>query len=258
MRRVAGATVAALLATVIVLGACSDDGDVDVDDAAPSGGATTQPAILSTTTSTTAAPLVGEPLVVAEQGLTSFPDAFDPDTSLGSYGVILQNPNPELMASGVRVVTRILDAAGVELLADSTLLNAVMPGQRMALGRTIIEPIAGPATMSVTVDVSAWMRPSTPGSTLITDGIVTEPEPNGGAVTRFTVSSTWPEPEEGVDVTAVYRGADGAILGAEGTTLALVSPQTPTEGRIRLLAPIPGVTSTEVFVGRGLAAQTIG
>lgn len=253
MRRVAGATLAALVGATAALGACSDD------DPEPRGlgGAPTTLAI-STTTSTTVVPPVGEPLVVSEQGLTSFPDAFDPDASLGSYGVILQNPNADLMAAGVRVVTRVLDAAGVELLADSTLLNAVMPGQRMALGRTIIEPIAGPASLAVSVEVSAWMLPSEPGSTLLADGVVTEPEANGGAVTRFTVSSTWPEPEEGVDVTAIYRGADGRILGAEGTTLAVVRPQTPTEGQIRLLAPIPGVTATELFVGRGLAAQTIG
>lgn len=255
MRRVAGATLAALIGATVALGACSDD---DPEPRALEGAPTTEALTVSTTTSTTAAPLVGEPLVVAEQGLTSFPDAFDPDTSLGSYGVILQNPNADLMAAGVRVVTRVLDAAGGELLADSSLLNAVMPGQRMALGRTIIEPIAGPASLAVSVEVSAWLLPSAPGSTLVADGIVTEPEANGGAVTRFTVASTWPEPEEGVDVTAIYRGADGRILGAEGTTLAVVLPGTPTEGQIRLLAPIPGVTATEVFVGRGLAAQTIG
>lgn len=256
MPRVARATVVALVALILVAGACTGDGDGDVDGA---GGPTTEvTAALRTTTSTTEAPLVGEPLVVADQGVTSFPDAFDPSSTLGSYGVILQNPNADVMATGVRVVTKVLDAAGVELLSDSTLLNAVMPGQRMALGRTIIEPIAGPTSLVVTVEVSAWLRPASADGSLAADAVVTEPEPNGGAVTRFTVTSTWPEPEEGVDVTAVYRGADGRILGAESTTLSLVPPQTSTEGQIRLLAPIPGVTATEVIVGRGLAAHTVG
>jgi hypothetical protein len=253
--RVAGATLAALL-TVAVLSGCSGDGD---DGATPDPGpsvSSTLPA--STSTSATEPALAGAPLVVAEQGVSSFPDPYDIRSTLGSYGVVLQNPNADLMAAGVRVTTRVLDASGVELLVDRTLLNGVMPNQRMALGRTLIEPIVAPTQLEVIVEVGAWLRPAAPGAGLVAEGTVTEPEPNGGAVTRFTVRSTWPAPEEGVDVTAIYRAADGRIVGAESTTLELVSPQTPTEGRIRLLAPIADVASTEVFVGRGLAAQTIG
>ena len=88
--------------------------------------------------------------------------------------------------------------------------------------------------------------------------MVTEPEENGGAVTRFSVRSTWPAQEDGVDVTAVYRAADGRILGAETTVLATVPARGVTPGQIRLLSPIPELASTEVFVGRGIAAQTVG
>jgi hypothetical protein len=258
VRRVAGAALPALLVTGLLLGSCSGGDDGDGATAAGSQELTADSTPEVTTTSTTEAPLTGEPLVVAEQGVSSFPDPFDPSATLGAYGVVLQNPNPEVLAAGVRVVTRILDAFGAELLVDSTLLNAVMPGQRMALGRTLIEPIMAPTQLVVTVEVAAWLKPAAADAGLVAEGAVTEPEPNGGAITRFTVRSTWPEPEEGVDATAVYRAADGRILGAEMTTLPLVSPQTPTEGQIRLLAPIPDVASTEVFVGRGLAAQTVG
>ena len=195
---------------------------------------------------------------MAEQGVSSFPDPFDLTTSLGGYGVILQNPNLDVMATGVHVTTRILDPAGTELLVDSTLLNAVMPNQRMALGRTLIEPIADPTQLVVTVEVTAWLRPASSTGTLTVDGVVTEPEENGGAVTRFTVRSTWPEPEDGVDVTAVYRAADGRILGAESTTITTVPVRDAVDGQIRLLSPIPDLATTEVFVGRGIAAQTIG
>lgn len=249
MGRVAAAALAAL-----VVAACSgDDGGPDTVERAT---VTTAPA--ETTTSTVEAPLVGQPLVVAEQGVSSFPDPFDPSATLGGYGVVLSNPNPDLVASGVRVVTRILDPAGTELLTDSTLLNGVMPGQRMALGRTLIEPIEDPAQLAVTVEVAAWLHPAFDDGALTADGVVTEPEENGGAVTRFTVRSTWPEPEEGVDVTAIYRAADGRILGAETTTLASVPPNGDVAGQIRLLSPIPDLATTEVFVGRGLAAQTTG
>ena len=249
MRLVAAALGAALLVT-----GCSGGGDGD----GPADAGTTVSREVVETTSTTDAPLTGQPLVVAEQGVSTFPDPFDLTTTLGGYGVILQNPNVDVMATGVRVTTRILDAEGTELLVDHSLLNAVMPNQRMALGRTLIEPIAEPTQLAITVEVTAWLKPASLEGALIAEGVVTEPEENGGAVTRFTVRSTWPEPEDGVDVTAVYRAADGRILGAESTTLAAVPVRGAVPGQIRLLSPIPDLATTEVFVGRGIAAQTTG
>jgi hypothetical protein len=246
--------VAAVAAAALLVTACSGGGS-DGGDASETTG--TQGPI-KTTTSTTEPPLTGEPLVVAEQGVSSFPDPFDLTATLGGYGVILQNPNPDVMATGVRVTTRILDPAGTELLVDHALLNAVMPNQRMALGRTLIEPIEEPTQLDVRVEVTAWLEPAFDTGTLVAEDVVTEPEEHGGAVTRFNVRSTWPEPEDGVDVTAVYRAADGRILGAESITLPAVPVRGTVPGQIRLLSPIPDLATTEVFVGRGINAQTTG
>lgn len=252
MRRGIGRAGALLVLTVIA-SACRD---------ASSDAASTTTIVITTTTSasstTTEAPAVGEPLVVTEQGVSSFPDPFDPTSTLGGYGVVLQNPDPELMATGVRVVTRLLDEAGTELLVDSALLNGILPGERMAVGRTVIEPIEDPARLEVSVEVSAWLLPASTDARLTAEGVVTEPEEAGGSVTRFMVQSTWPEAEDGVDVTAVYRAEDGRILGAESTSIALVPPDAAVGGQIRLLSPIPDLVTTEVFVGRGFAALTVG
>ena len=239
----------------LALAACTDAGGDDRAATPPAGSASSTTAPSTTTTEPA---LTGDPLVVAEQGVASFPDPFDPAATLGGYGVILQNPNTEVMATGVRIVTRILDDAGTELLVDSALLNAVLPGQRMAVGRTLIEPIEEPTRLEVVVEVSAWLRPASIDGRLVAEGIVTEPEEAGGSITRFTVRSTWPDAEDGVDVTAIYRAADGRILGAESTSLAVVPVGAPIAGQIRLLSPIPGLASTEVFVGRGFAALTVG
>lgn len=227
------------------------------DDGGDAGPTTTAATSTTSSPTTTAPPLTGDPLVLAEQGVSSFPDPFDPTATLGGYGVVLQNPNPDVMATGVHVVTRIFDDAGTELLVDSALLNAVLPGQRMAVGRTLIEPIDGPTRLEVAVEVSAWLLPASTEGRLVAEGVVTEPEEAGGSVTRFTVRSTWPDAEDGVDVTAVYRAADGRILAAEYTTL-VVPVGEPVAGQIRLLSPIPDLATTEVFVGRGFAALTIG
>ena len=240
-----------LLATTA---ACTDDSGA-ADDAS----STTRPAPTTVTTAptTTTVALEGEPLVVAEQGLSTFPDVINPDADLGGYGVVLANPNKDLMATGVRVVTRVLDPTGLELVVDSTLLNGILPGQRMAVGRTLIEPIEDATTLDVKVEVTAWLPPASTDGQLVAENIATEPEQAGGSVTRFTIRSTWPDAEEGVDVTAVYRAEDGRILGAESTSIDVPLGE-PVEGHIRLLSPIPDLARTEVFVGRGFAALTTG
>jgi hypothetical protein len=256
VRRAYPAAAVAVAGAMLCAACSSADGG---DDAAAT---TSTPSVSTTTTApaptTTAAPVTGEPLVVVEQGVSSFPDPFDPTSDLGGYGVVIENPDPDLMATGVRVVTRILDDAGAELLVDSALLNAVLPGQRMAVGRTLIEPIEAPTQLEVAMDVSAWLAPASTDGRLIAEDVVTEPEEAGGAVTRFTVVSSWPEAEDGVDVTAVYRADDGRILGAEPTSIAKVPTDAPVAGQIRLLSPIPDLVTTEVFVGRGFAALTTG
>jgi hypothetical protein len=246
---------AAALVVPMLLACSGGDGD---DEGA---GADSAPAASSAgpgATTTTEEPVpAGDPLVVVEQGVASYPDPFDVTATLGGYGVVLENPNPDVMATGVRVITRILDPAGTELLVDSALLNGILPGQRMAVGRTLIEPIEEPTQLDIQVEVSAWLLPADPDGRFVAEGVVTEPEEAGGSITRFTVTSTWPATEEGVDATAVYRAADGRILGAESTAVD-VSPDAPTTAQIRLLSPIPDLATTEVFVGRGFAAQTVG
>ena len=238
---------AALVALLWPLAACSGSG----------GGDPTTTTTVPSTSSTLEREPLGAPLVVAEQGFTTFPDPFDASQTLGGYGVVLTNPNVDVLAAGVQVTTRLLDGAGGELLVDRSLLNGIMPGQRMAVGRTLVEPIAAPASLDVSVDVAAWLRPAANGA-LTAQEAVTAPEGVGGAATSFAIRSTWPTDEEGVDVTALYRASDGRILAAESTTLDVLPAGGVVLGRIRLLAPIPGLASTEVLVGRGFDAQTTG
>lgn len=245
--RLKAAVAAAALAGGL-LAACSGGG----------GGAEATSTTLPTVTSTTVErEPVGAPLTVLDQGVTAFADPYDSSQTLGGYGVVLGNPNQDLMAAGVLVTSRLLDEGGEEVLVDRTLLNGVMPGQKMAVGRTIVEPIAAPSQLEVSIMVSTWLPPAAPGG-INAQEAVTVPEPFGGAATTFALRSAWPSNEESVDVTAVYRDADGNILSAEMTAIDEVPAGEVVAGRIRLLAPIPGLESTEVLVGRGLAAQITG
>ncbi len=197
-------------------------------------------------------------LRIAEQGFSTFPDPLDEEATLGGYGVVVENPNREVMATGVTVRSRILAADGTVLFDDTALLNGIMPSQRMAVGGTLLEPIVAPVRLDVQLQVAAWLTPADEAGKLVAEGVVTAPEADGGARTRFTVSSTWPADEEGVDVTAIYRRADGRILAGEQTTIELVPAGGSVAGEVRLLAPIPDLARTDVLVGRGFGAQTIG
>ncbi len=249
-----GARQALAAALLIPVLACSSGDDGARDRTPPS---TVERPSPGATTTTEVPVREGDPLVVIEQGVASYPDPFDVTATLGGYAVVLENPNVDVMATGIRVITRILDPAGVELLVDSALLNGILPGQRMAVGRTLIEPIENPTQLDVTFEVGAWLLPADTTGRFSAEGVVTEPEEAGGSITRFRVVSTWPSAEEGVDATAVYRAADGRILGGESISLD-VSPDAPSPAQIRLLSPIPDLATTEVFVGRGFAAQTVG
>ena len=141
-------------------------------------------------------------------------------------------------------------AAPVGTAANSSISNSVTVSYNV--GGVAQTPITSAADV-FTVDRKIDLVVTTQDSTAVS---VTPGQTN--AVTRFTVRSTWPEAEEGVDVTAVYRAADGRILSAESTVLPSVPPGGSTDGTIRLLSPIPDLAATEVFVGRGLAAQTVG
>src|SRR5687768_4319256 len=104
-RRLA-AVVAALALAAATGTACSDDG-ADLPERPTTTLDTIQPLITSTTV-----PREGIPLVVVEQGVTSFPDPYDRGQALGGYGVVLENPNEGLLAAGVQVTTRVLGADG--------------------------------------------------------------------------------------------------------------------------------------------------
>lgn len=252
MRRRATYRVVAALALGLGAAGCSGGGIDDID--LPATSTTVQQV---GPTITTPPSYSGQALVVEQQGVTSFADRYEKGAVLGSYAVILRNPDPQLLAAGVKVRSVILDAAGNQLLVDTALLNGIMPGARMAVGRTIIEDVRDPATVQVTVEVTEWLPPAFT-QTLVPEAVTTDVDVYGGAATRFAVRSTLPVLEQGVDVTAVYRGTDGQVLGGESSTLNDVAPGATVLGQISLISPIPGTASTEVFVGRGFAAQTVG
>lgn len=189
-------------------------------------------------------------LDVAAQGLSIVPDRFDPDGREGTFAVVLANPHERWLAQGVQVGVTFLDDAGTAVGTDDGFAEVVLPGQQVAVASLLFDaPAEAVADMEVTVDVARW-RETGPldGAFTITDVATGEAE-FSGVRTTFTITSGFAEPLADVSITAVYRDADGRVLGGYDTFVDRLDPGVPTPGEISLLANVDpaAVATTELY-----------
>ena len=203
-------------------------------------------------------PLTGEPLVVAEQGVSTFPDLVDPQANLGGYGVVIENPNPDLMATGVRVVTRILDRR-----------RRRAAGRQHPAQRHPPRPADGGRPHADRADRGAHQpRGDGRGHRLAPAGVDRRTagrrgrrhRARGGRRVRHPLHgplhlarrsrTAWTSPRS--------TGPRTAASSAPSRPRSTCPSANPSTASIRLLSPIPDLARTEVFVGRGFAALTIG
>lgn len=195
-------------------------------------------------TTTTRAPRRA-PLEVAGHGFTQMP----PDSignSYMSYGVVIKNPNLNEYAEDVRVNITMLDAAGAVVNSESDSIALILPGQEVAIGANT--GAAGVAKLDVQVLGEDWSKQVGPVGTFTTEGVQTRPDQYFGYNTTGTIVSTFAKNLENVQATAIYRNAEGAIIGGQFTYVDFV----PAGGRIGFeisqSEKLPGVAATNVYV----------
>ena len=218
-----------------------DDASVLQDDA---------PTLDDLTSDVTLPPGPDVGLTVAEQGITVVPDRFDPARREGTFAVIIQNPHERWLAQGVQVTVTFLDEAGAPLGEDNGFIEVVLPAQKVAVASLFFDaptvPVGG---LDVQVEVARW-RETGPveGGFTITDVQTTEAE-FSGVRTTFQIQSDFDEPLTDVGVTAVYRAADGRIIGGYDTFVELLEPGVPTPAEVDLLANIDpaSIAATELY-----------
>ncbi|HSP04512.1 MAG TPA: hypothetical protein VLR27_13465 [Acidimicrobiales bacterium] len=241
-------------ARALITGSADDDtatgGLLDTDDDGSSVLDEDTPSLEDLTSDVTLPPGPDAGLQVADQGITIVPDRFDESRREGTFAVIVQNPHDDWLAQGVQVSATFLDEGGQPLGADDGFVEVVLPGQSVAVASLFFDaptvPVAG---LDVQVEVARW-RETGPvaGGFSITEVQTNEAE-FSGVRTTFLIQSDFDEPLTDVGVTAVYRTADGRIIGGYDTFVDRLDPGVATLAEIDLLANVDPaqIASTELY-----------
>ena len=233
----------------------------DDDDAATAGSAGDRvdaasvldeepPSLDDLTADVTVPPGPEEGLGIADKGVTIVEDRFDPARREGTFAVVLENPHDDWLAQGVQVDVEFLDEAGTPIAADSAFVEIVLPSQRVAVAALFFDaPTVPVADMAVKVDVARWRETEPFEGAFTTKDVVTEEAEFSGVKTTFVLRSAFPDDLTDVGVTAVYRGAEGQIVGGADTFVDLLEPAVDTPVEVSLLANIPleQITATELY-----------
>ncbi|HEX4868367.1 MAG TPA: hypothetical protein VFV32_12210 [Acidimicrobiales bacterium] len=258
---VAVAVVLVVVAIVVAGATALISGSADDDVAGGPGGTGTgedvesvlegdAPSLDELTSDVTLPPGPAEGLQVAAQGVTVVPDRFDANRREGTFAVVLANPHERWLAQGVQVTVTFVDEAGTALGTDNGFIEVVLPGQQVAVASLFFEaPTVPVARMDVAIDVARW-RETGPfeGAFAVTEVTTAEAE-FSGVRTTFTITSGFDQPLTDVGVTAVYRAADGRIIGGYDTFVERLDPGVPTPAEIDLLANVDPaeIASTELY-----------
>lgn len=251
--------VVALVALVAVGARALISGSAEQDDAGLAGGGGADapsvldeatPSLDDLTSDVTLPPGPEQGLVVAEQGITVVPDRFDEARREGTFAVIVENPHERWLAQGVQVKVTFIDEAGTPVGEDNGFVEVVLPAQKVAVASLFFDaPTVPLGRMDVEVEVARW-RETGPveGGFAITEVQTTEAE-FSGVRTTFMIQSGFDEALTDVGVTAVYRAADGRIIGGYDTFVELLEPGVPTPAEVDLLANVDpaSIAATELY-----------
>jgi hypothetical protein len=245
----------AFLGARALISGSADDGTASgglpgLDDDRGSVLDTDAPSLEDLTTDVTLPPGPDAGLQVADQGITVVPDRFDESKREGTFAILVQNPHDDWLAQGVQVSVTFLDEAGAPLGGDDGFVEVVLPGQSVAVASLFFDaptvPVAG---LDVQVEVARW-RETGPmaGGFSITEVQTNEAE-FSGVRTTFQIQSDFDEALTDVGITAVYRAADGRIIGGYDTFVERLDPGVPTPAEIDLLANVDPaeIASTELY-----------
>lgn len=219
-------------------------------DDAPSVLGGEAPSLEDLTSDVTLPPGPKRPLEVAAQGITVVPDRFDESRREGTYAVIVQNPHSRWLAQGVQVTVTFLDEAGAPVGEDSGFVEVVLPDQRVAVASLFFDaptvPLSG---MSVAIDVARWRETGPIEGGFTISEVQTDEAEFSGVRTRFQIQSGFDEVLTDVGITAVYKAADGRIIGGYDTFVERLEPGVPTPAEIALLANVDpaAISATELY-----------
>lgn len=226
-------------------------GDRTVEDAEAGGPSTTEaPDLEEITADVTLPPGPEDGLAVVETGITIVEDRFDPVRREGTYALIIENPNDDQLAQAVQVDVDFVDSTGAVVGTDTAFVEVVLPGQRVAVASLLFDaPTEAVVGLDVTLDVARWRNITDVGGAFLISDVATVEADFSGVETTFVVQSSFDEDLRDVVVTAVYRRADGSIIGGADTFVEFLGSGAPTPAAVSLLAnvSVEDVAATELY-----------
>lgn len=255
---VLGVLVAAALVGVILMLTSSGDDEPSTGTTTPT---TAAPATTAAPGETTAPPTTeagggtggqtAGDIAVVESGFSVYTDQLSEEERV-SYGFTIQN-NGDQVATSVPVTIAFLDDGGTVVGTADQNIGVLLPGQKMGLGDEPYDVATGAATMQVTVgEPSSWEAPDNYGEITVA-GISTTVDDYGAPTSNFTATSTYSEQIDSPYAYAIYRNANGDIVGGSYGFLNFVPANGDTAGEVTSYSSIPDIdgTKTEVYVDPG-------
>lgn len=165
-----------------------------------------------------------------------------------SWGAIVENTS-DRAAHGVDLRATYHDADGTTEDRLYT-VDLLLPGQRLGVGEDLVGPLDlnGPVVdVGVTVDrVESW-RPRDAGAAITADDVWVGYSPDGELTVAFVARSPNDSAVESISTRAVFRNADGEIVGGL-SGIAGLQPGRPAQAWIVMPVEIPDASTVEVYI----------
>ena len=160
-----------------------------------------------------------EELLLVEQGFTL--GSSGGGTNWAQVGLVFENPNSAThVARSVTVQLTFYDANNALAGSSEEFLGPILPGQKGALGRPVFD-VVNAAEMEVEFRVD-WESVNFDVGAFTFEEVSTTPAQFGGFETRGFVVSSFEDEQENVQVVAIYKDAEGNVLGGESTYVDFV------------------------------------
>ena len=172
----------------------------------------------------------------------------------GSWAIVVENSG-DGAANALPITAEFKDAAGAVIASESHLLKQVPAGGEVGFAH---EFLAGdlPApidSMEVTLGEPSSLNSSYDDGEYTISGVTLAPAGGllGGWRAVFTIDSSYEPTMSNADLYAVFRDADGEIVGGAFTVMATITPGT-SAGEITSYAETPGVVSADIYLTGGM------
>jgi len=258
-----GVVVAALIVGLVVVLSGGDDDEGETTSSTDTTAEPTDPTTdtvedpTDPTTDTTEddgdEPSSGGTVEVTEQGFTNFMGGFDQDERSVTYGFIVENTSDEVVTD-ISISVSAFDAAGTALASGSHTVYVLRPGEKLGIGDEFYGESFPSDVAELQVQVS---EPSDYGvgdvpdeGTLTAEGINTTSD-EYGITTTFTATSTYEQQIDSPYVYAIYRNAEGDIIGGSYGFLDFIAANGSTAGEVTSYEAIPNIAATEVYLDPG-------